>query len=110
MAVWILSYVEKPIKKIVPEMIKVFAEPMLIALIMMPLTFIVIAPIGNYISGFVATASMFLYDHVGIAAIAILAALYPWLVSVGIHKALSPISIALVAEQGFDPVIRVVAL
>lgn len=110
MAVWILSYIEKPIKKIVPEMIKVFAEPMLIALIMMPLTFIVIAPIGNYISGFVATASMFLYDHVGIAAIAILAALYPWLVSVGIHKALSPISIALVAEQGFDPVIRVVAL
>lgn len=110
MAVWILSYIEKPIKKIVPEMIKVFAEPMLIALIMMPLTFIVIAPIGNYISGFVATASMFLYDHVGIAAIAILAALYPWLVSIGIHTALSPISIALVAEQGFDPVIRVVAL
>jgi phosphotransferase system glucose/maltose/N-acetylglucosamine-specific IIC component len=35
---------------------------------------------------------------------------YPWLVSIGIHKALSPISIQLVATQGFDPIIRVVAL
>lgn len=110
MSVWIMSYVEKFVKKIVPEMIKVFAEPMLLALIMMPLTFIVIAPIGNYISGFVASASMFLYDKIGIVALALLAALYPWLVSIGIHKALSPISISLVAEQGFDPVIRVIAL
>ncbi len=110
MGVWIMSYVEKYVKKIVPDMIKVFAEPLLIALIMMPLTFILIAPIGNYISAFVAKGSMFLYDKVGMFAIAILAAVYPWLVSVGVHKALSPISIALVAEQGFDPVIRVVAL
>lgn len=110
MGVWIMSYVEKYVKKIVPDMIKVFAEPLLIALIMMPLTFIVIAPIGNFISAFVAKGSMFLYDKVGMFAIAILAAVYPWLVSVGVHKALSPISIALVAEQGFDPVIRVVAL
>lgn len=110
MSVWIMSYVERIVKKIVPEMIKVFAEPMLLALIMMPLTFIVIAPIGNYISGFVASGSMFLYDKIGIVALALLAALYPWLVSIGIHKALSPISISLVAEQGFDPVIRVVAL
>lgn len=110
MGVWIMSYVEKFVKKIVPEMIKVFAEPLLIALIMMPLTFILIAPIGNFISTFIAKGSMFLYNKIGMFAIAILAAVYPWLVSVGVHKALSPISIALVAEQGFDPVIRVVAL
>ncbi|WP_299032873.1 beta-glucoside-specific PTS transporter subunit IIABC [uncultured Anaerococcus sp.] len=110
MGVWIMSYVEKYVKKIVPDMVKVFAEPLLIALIMMPLTFVVIAPIGNFISSFVAKGSMFLYDKVGMFAIAILAAVYPWLVSVGVHKALSPISITLVAEQGFDPVIRVVAL
>lgn len=110
MGVWIMSYVEKYVKKIVPDMIKIFAEPLFIALIMMPLSFIFIAPIGNFISAFVAKGSMFLYDKVGMFAIAILAAVYPWLVSVGAHKALSPISIALVAEQGFDPVIRVVAL
>lgn len=110
LSVWIMSYIEKGVKKVIPEMIKVFAEPMLIMMITAPLTFMVIGPIGDYISQGVASASMFLFNHGGFIAIPILAAIYPWLVSIGIHKALSPISIALVAEQGFDPIIRVVAL
>lgn len=110
LSVWIMSYVERFVKKIVPNMIKVFAEPLLVALITAPLTLIVIGPVGNYISDLVAEGSMFLYNHAGFIAIPILAMAYPWLVSIGIHKALSPVSIALVAERGFDPIIRVVAL
>lgn len=110
LSVWLMSYIEKGVKKIVPDMIKVFAEPMLVMLITAPLTFIVIGPIGDLISQGVANLSMFLFNHGGFIAIPILSAAYPWLVSIGIHKALSPISISLVAEQGFDPIIRVVAL
>lgn len=110
LSVWLMSYIEKGVKKIVPDMIKVFAEPMLVMLITAPLTFIVIGPIGDLISQGVANLSMFLFNHGGFIAIPILAAAYPWLVSIGIHKALSPISISLIAEQGFDPIIRVVAL
>ncbi|GEQ49991.1 beta-glucoside-specific PTS transporter subunit IIABC [Tetragenococcus koreensis] len=110
LSVWIMSYIEKGVKKITPEMIKVFAEPLLVMLLTAPLTFIIIGPIGDLISRGVGNFSMFLFDHGGFIAIPILAAVYPWLVSIGIHKALSPISIALVAEQGFDPIIRVVAL
>ncbi len=110
LSVWIMSYIEKFVKKITPGMIKVFAEPMLIMLITAPLTFLVIGPIANLISIGIANVSMFLYNNVGFIAIPILAAAYPWLVSIGIHKALSPISIQLVATQGFDPIIRVVAL
>lgn len=110
LSVWLMSYIEKGVKKIVPDMIKVFAEPMLVMLITAPLTFIIIGPIGDLISQGVANLSMFLFNNGGFIAIPILAAAYPWLVSIGIHKALSPISIALVAEQGFDPIIRVVAL
>lgn len=110
LSVWMMSYIEKFVKKITPEMIKVFAEPMLIMLITAPLTFIVLGPIANLISMGIAAVSMFLYEHAGFIAIPLLAAAYPWLVSIGIHKALSPISIQLVATQGFDPIIRVVAL
>lgn len=110
LSVWLMSYIEKFVKKITPGMIKVFAEPMLIMLITAPLTFIVLGPIANLISMGIASISMFLYDHAGFIAIPLLAAAYPWLVSIGIHKALSPISIQLVATQGFDPIIRVVAL
>lgn len=110
LSVWMMSYIEKFVKKITPGMIKVFAEPMLIMLITAPLTFIVLGPIANLISMGIAAVSMFLYEHAGFIAIPLLAAAYPWLVSIGIHKALSPISIQLVATQGFDPIIRVVAL
>ncbi|MEN0650802.1 PTS beta-glucoside transporter subunit IIBCA [Caldifermentibacillus hisashii] len=110
LSVWIMSYIERFAKKIVPDMIKVFAEPLLIVILSVPLTFIVIGPVGNFISNLVADGSMFIYNHGGFIAIPILAMVYPWLVSIGIHKALSPVSISLVAERGFDPIIRVVAL
>lgn len=110
LSVWIMSYIERFAKKIVPEMIKVFAEPLLIVILSVPLTFIVIGPVGNFISNLVADGSIFIYNHGGFIAIPILAMVYPWLVSIGIHKALSPVSISLVAERGFDPIIRVVAL
>ncbi|MEC5273193.1 PTS beta-glucoside transporter subunit IIBCA [Caldifermentibacillus hisashii] len=110
LSVWIMSYIERFAKKIVPEMIKVFTEPLLIVILSVPLTFIVIGPVGNFISNLVAAGSMFIYNHGGFIAIPILAMVYPWLVSIGIHKALSPVSISLVAERGFDPIIRVVAL
>ncbi|MEK4301454.1 PTS beta-glucoside transporter subunit IIBCA [Oceanobacillus sp. FSL W8-0428] len=110
LAVWIMSYVERFVKKIVPEMIKVFAEPLLVALISVPLALIIVGPVGDFISSLIAQGSMFVYNHGGIIAIPLLAMVYPWLVSIGIHKALSPISIDLVATRGFDPIIRVVAL
>ena len=110
LSVWILSYIEKGVRKIVPDMVKVFMEPMLIVLISVPLALLLVGPLGNILSQGIADGSMFIYGIFGCAALAILAALYPWLVSVGMHKALSPISIMLVAQQGFDPVIRVVAL
>lgn len=110
LSVWIMSYIERFVKKIVPAMIKVFAEPLLIAIVSVPLALIVVGPIGDFISNLVADGSMFIYNNGGFIAIPILAMVYPWLVSIGIHKALSPVSISLVAERGFDPIIRVVAL
>lgn len=110
LSVWIMSYIEQFVKKIVPEMVKVFLEPLLIVLLSVPLTLIVVGPAGDYISGLVADGSMFIYNNGGFIAIPLLAMVYPWLVSIGIHKALSPVSIDLVAARGFDPIIRVVAL
>lgn len=110
LGVWVMSYIYKYIKKWTPNMVKIFMVPMLTMLITAPLIFLIIGPISNYISQGIAFIAMWLYHNAGIIAIPILAAAYPWLVSIGIHKALSPISIQLVATQGFDPIIRVVAL
>ena len=109
-SVWIMSYIYKYVKKYTPNMVKIFMVPMLTMLITAPLIFLIIGPISNMISEGIGFISMWLFHNAGIVAIPILAAAYPWFVSIGIHKALSPISIQLVATQGFDPIIRVVAL
>lgn len=110
LVVWIMSYIEKYVYKIVPDMIKVFMAPLLVMLITAPLAFIVIGPVGNYIAQLVADAVMYVQRHCGIIAIPILASVYPWLVSIGMHKALSPICVMLIEQHGFDPIIRVMAL
>ena len=69
LSVWIMSYIERFVKKIVPAMIKVFAEPLLIAIVSVPLALIVIGPIGDFISNLVADGSMFIYNNGGFIAI-----------------------------------------
>ncbi|AVQ44840.1 beta-glucoside-specific PTS transporter subunit IIABC [Clostridium botulinum] len=108
--VWVMSYIEKYVYKYVPDMIKVFMAPLLVILITAPLGFIIVGPVGNYIAQLVADTVLYVQQHFGIVAIPILAAVYPWLVSIGMHKALSPICVMLIEQNGFDPVTRVIAL
>ncbi|AMB94532.1 MULTISPECIES: PTS transporter subunit EIIC [Aerococcus] len=110
LTVWMMSYIERFFRKFIPDMIKVFGVPLMTMLVTAPLTFLVFGPVGDWVSHVIADGSVWLYDNIGFIAIPLLAAAYPWLVSIGVHKSLSPISITLVAEQGYDPIIRVVAL
>lgn len=110
LAVWGYSYVETFFKRIVPEAIRSFIAPLFSILVMTPLVYIVIAPTGMVVSEWVAQGVLWSADKFGFLAIGALAAVYPWLVTLGVHKALSPVSIMLVAQQGFDPVVRVIAL
>lgn len=110
LSIWLLGYVERFFKRIIPKSIELFTVPLLSILIVAPLSFLFIAPIGYVLGGYIASGVLWSAAKFGFIAIAILAAIYPWLVAMGLHKALSPVSIMLVAKQGYDPVVRVMAL
>lgn len=110
LTVWVMSYIEKYVYKYIPDMVKVFMAPLLVILFTAPLGFIIIGPAGNYIAQLVGDSVLFVQQHFGFIAIPILAAIYPWLVSIGMHKTLSPICVMLIEQNGFDPVTRVIAL
>ncbi|WP_439234771.1 beta-glucoside-specific PTS transporter subunit IIABC [Lonepinella koalarum] len=110
LTVWVMSYIEKVVYKYTPDMVKVFLAPLLVVVITTPIALTAVGPMANFFSQVVANVVMFMYEHIGFIAVPILAALYPWLVSIGIHKALSPITILLVEQKGFDPIVRVIAL
>jgi PTS system beta-glucosides-specific IIC component len=88
LVVWIMSYVEKFLKKYMPEVIKVFAVPFLTVLIMTPLALCVLGPLGSFLGNYVCKGIIALYNVAGPVAVMILGATFGLLVCTGMHQLL----------------------
>lgn len=99
-AVLVLSYVEKFIDKIVPEVIKVIMVPTLAILVMIPATLIIFGPIGIYIGDATNAAYYFLSSISPVLLGAFIGGMWCVLVIFGAHRAIVPIGINDVAKTG----------
>lgn len=99
-----MYWVDKVLKKIIPEAIKFFATPLLTMIIVTPVELIVLGPLGNELSGAVADFCLWITNTLGFIAQPILCAVYPYMVMFGLDKGLSPISIDLIANLGYNSV------
>jgi len=105
--IWVMSYVEPFIDRFIPKMTKTFLEPLIELIIMAPLAIVVLGPIGDIISTWLATGIGFIYDKTGFIAVALLAAAYGLMVITGLHQGLSVIVLQNIATLGYDPLILV---
>lgn len=100
LAVIVMSYLEKGLKKIIPEVLQIILVPGLELLIMLPLTLVVLGPIGIY----VGNGIQFVYDGLmGFSTIlggALIGGLWCVCVIFGAHRALLPIGLNDVAVNG----------
>jgi len=99
-----MYWVDKGLKKVVPESLVFFVKPLLTMAVVVPVTFIILGPMGNMLSGYVANFVVWLTSTLGFIAQPILAAVYPYMVMFGLDKALSPIGIELIANLGYNSV------
>ncbi len=98
--VFILSYVQKFLEKVIPEVLKIILVPGLSLLVMLPATFMVFGPIGIYIGNaitFVYTGMMNLSPAL---CGAFIGGMWCVFVIFGAHRALLPIGINDVAQFG----------
>lgn len=102
-----MYYVDQLLDRAIPEILKFFLKPLLTIVIVAPVTLIVLGPIGNILSVYVADGILWLYNTIGFIAIPILCAIYPYMVMLGLDKALSPIGIQLIATVGYNPITAV---
>ncbi len=105
--VWIYSYLEKLLVKYTPNSLRSLLQPLLSTLIMLPLMLCVLGPIGHWLGQGIAFVIDALYGVAGPFAIAIVCALWPLLVSTGMHQALIAIAMSNIAVNGFDQSITV---
>ncbi|MFE4714343.1 beta-glucoside-specific PTS transporter subunit IIABC [Paenibacillus sp. NPDC056722] len=107
LTVWMMSYIEKYIDRIVPNMLKILFNPTLLLLISAPLALIVVGPLGNYAGQGLAYVIELMQGTLGFVMVALLAAAFPFIVMTGMHHALTPIFISAFAATGQEALILV---
>lgn len=99
---WVMSYVEKGLNKVIPKSLRILLFPLLLILIMLPIALCILGPIGSIAGEGIAKAIAALHVVAGPVAVAIIGALWPFLVATGMHQALIAIALSQMAQYGFD--------
>lgn len=103
--VFALAYVFRFFDKYVPKFIKIIGVPFATLVVMFPLAFCVLAPVGNWIGMGLSAFFSGVYELAGPLAIALIAAFWPFLVATGMHIAVLQIAMLNITTMGYDPVV-----
>jgi PTS system beta-glucosides-specific IIC component len=108
LSVWIMSYVEKFFKKIMPDMLTTVFTPFLTVAVMVPVSFVALAPLGSFLGNDVISPALLgLGDVAGFLAVALIAAFWPYIVISGMHQVLIVTAITIIMEQGSEGIVLV---
>lgn len=102
LGVWLLSYVEKYAKRIIPQSLSIIFVPLLALLITAPITLAFIAPAGTIIGVYLERLFTGLFNVAGPLAGALLGGLMPLIVITGMHYAFFPSAFASFERFGYD--------
>ncbi|WP_172255445.1 beta-glucoside-specific PTS transporter subunit IIABC [Saccharibacillus deserti] len=100
LTVLLYAQVEKFFTRYSPKVIRVFFVPMMSLLITVPIALLLLGPLGYTLGEGFTKIILAVFDTVGWVAVALLAAVLPFLVSVGMHKALLPYAINALSTGG----------
>lgn len=99
------AWLEKKLKKVIPDVVKNFIVPVLTLGIMMPLTYIVIGPVTSVLSSLVGVVFGGIYDIPvvgGLFAGIMVGAFWQVLVIFGLHWGLVPLAMINIGNLGYD--------
>lgn len=102
---WAMKYVYQFFAKIMPNSIKVIGVPFCTIVVMVPLMFCGLAPIGNWMGTLLSLFFDTLYGVAGPLAIALIGAFWPFLVATGMHVAIIQIALINITTLGYDPIV-----
>ena len=102
LGVTLIYFVDKVLKKIIPNAVIYFVKPVVTMLIVVPITFLALGPLGTWLSTYIGYFVTFLMDTLGVIALPILCALCPYFVMFGVDKALSPLGTELLTSLGYN--------
>ncbi|SDJ75125.1 beta-glucoside-specific PTS transporter subunit IIABC [Streptococcus gallolyticus] len=110
LAVWVASLIEKGMKKITPDVVKVFVVPFVTIIVTVPLTFLVVGPVANFASDLLSSAFTAIMNFSPIVYGLLLGALWQVMVMFGLHWALVPLALLQFSQNGWTDILLAAAL
>ncbi|WP_099470075.1 beta-glucoside-specific PTS transporter subunit IIABC [Konateibacter massiliensis] len=111
LAVVCAAWLEKRLKKIIPDVVKVFIVPVLVLAIMIPATYLVVGPIATILSNLIGALFGALFEIPvvgGLVAGTLLGGAWQVFVIFGLHWGLVPIAILNLSTYGYDAILTTV--
>lgn len=103
--VFALSYVEKFVEKITPKVIKFIARPLLTILIMAPISFVVLGPLGGIVGDGLVAVLLSIEKIAPWILPTVIGAFMPFLVMTGMHYSLLPAYVNSLSALGYETII-----
>ncbi|MCI8374050.1 MAG: PTS transporter subunit EIIC [Lachnospiraceae bacterium] len=103
LSVWVMSYIERFFNKHTPSVLKPVFAPFLTILVTLPVSLCVLGPAGHFLGEYISKFFLWMGNSGGIfkvLAIAIVAALWQYLVMTGMHWLLITTTMVVMAETG----------
>lgn len=94
------AYMEKLFTKFSPKPIRIFFVPMMSLLFTVPITLLVLGPIGFYFGTGLTAVILFVFEKFGWIAVGLVASILPFMISMGMHKALVPYAVSSISGLG----------
>ncbi|MBZ3640119.1 beta-glucoside-specific PTS transporter subunit IIABC [Enterococcus casseliflavus] len=110
LAIFVASKIEQFMRKVTPDVVKMFVVPFVTILITVPLTFFVVGPVANTASSWIGVAFQAVYDFSPIIYGFALGALWQVLVMFGLHWGLVPLAIMDMAQNGSSIILTAAVL
>lgn len=109
-AAWLMTFIEKRVRKIIPSAIDIIFTPLITVLIVGFVSLYAVIPVAGLLSDGITKGLTSLIDIGGVVAGAILAGFFLPLVMVGLHHGLTPIHAELINVYGGTSLLPILAM
>lgn len=87
------AQMERRITAIAPKSIRIFFVPLVSLAVTVPVTLVFLGPLGYTLGTVMSTVILAIFDKLGFVAMGLLAAILPFMIAMGMHKALIPYAV-----------------
>ena len=102
----VMAPIERFFAKHSPEVLRSVIEPLCTILVMIPLAYCVLGPIGSFLGQYLSAFVLWLYNTIGFVGVALFAAIMPFVIMTGMHGAFVPYLLQMLTDPniGYEPI------